>query len=67
MVWIGVNIILEILVSDKFFIRKLCKNKFDCLNEIGFPVKVISRMLILIFFLRGLILADERIPKTSRE
>ena len=50
MVWIGVNIILEILVSDKFFIRKLCKNKFDCLNEIGFPVKVISRMLILIFF-----------------
>ena len=40
MVWNGVNIILEILVSDKLFIRKLCKNKFDCLNEIDFPVKL---------------------------
>ena len=41
---------LGILVSDKLFIRKLCKNKLDCLNEINFRVNLFSRMPILDFF-----------------
>ena len=42
---------------DKLFIRKLCKNKLDCLNEISFWVNLISRMPIynFLFFLYGLI------------
>ena len=34
---------------DKLFIRKLCKNKLDCLNEISFWVNLISRMPIYNF------------------
>ena len=37
-------------MSDKLFIRKLCKNKLDCLNEINFHMKLFSRMPILNFF-----------------
>ena len=41
---------MEILVIHKFCIRKLCKNKLNCLNEINFCVNLFSRMPILIFF-----------------
>ena len=45
-----VNIILEILMCDKVFIRKVCKNKMGCLTEINFRVNLFSRMTILNFF-----------------
>ena len=57
---------LGILVVDKLCIRKLCKNNLDYLNEINVHVDLFSKMSIL-NFLRRLIFADERNPKTSKE
>ena len=37
---------MEILVSDKFCIRKLCKNRWDCLNEINFRMNLFKRFYV---------------------